>query len=73
MRRARRNRLDHVISGGDVNRDGMISREEFVDAMGKAYDRGLVKMKSDAKMAKGNLMTMDGAKSLFEDLYRGSN
>jgi hypothetical protein len=53
----------------------MITKQEFLDAMGKAYDMKMAKMKAgkDAdKMMKGNAMTMDGFKSLINDIHTGA-
>jgi len=53
----------------------MITKQEFLDAMGKAYDMKMAKMKAakDAdKMMKGNAMTMDGFKSLINDVHSGA-
>jgi hypothetical protein len=59
----------------DKNKDSMITKQEFLDAMGKAYDMKMAKMKAanDAdKMMKGSAMTMDGFKSLINDLHSGA-
>jgi hypothetical protein len=59
----------------DKNKDSMITKQEFLDAMGKAYDMKMAKMKAgkDAdKMMKGNAMTMQGFKSLLNDIHSGA-
>lgn len=56
----------------DVNKDSMVSRQEFLEAMGKMYDKGMAKMKADPKMVKGDLMTMDGVRALLQDIYKGA-
>jgi hypothetical protein len=64
-----------IFTMADKNKDSMITREEFLDAMGKAYDMKMAKMKAakDAdKMLKGNAMTMEGLKSLINDLHHGA-
>lgn len=64
-----------IFAMADKNKDSMITKQEFLDAMGKAYDMKMAKMKAakDAdKMMKGNAMTMDGFKSLINDLHSGA-
>jgi hypothetical protein len=64
-----------IFAMADKNKDSMITRQEFLDAMGKAYDMKMAKMKAakDADMMmKGNAMTMDGFKSLINDLHSGA-
>jgi Ca2+-binding EF-hand superfamily protein len=56
----------------DQNKDGVVTRQEFLDAMGKAYDRSMAKMKNDAAMVKGNAMTMDGVTALLKEIYKGA-
>jgi len=56
----------------DQNGDTMVTKKEFLDAMGKAYDRSMAKMKSDSKMIKGDMMTMDGIKALLAEIYKGA-
>jgi Ca2+-binding EF-hand superfamily protein len=61
-----------IFKMADKNNDGMVTKEEFLDAMGKAYDMKMNAMKADAKMVKGNMMTRDGLKSLLNDIYHGA-
>jgi hypothetical protein len=64
-----------IFAMADKNKDSMITKQEFLDAMGKAYDMKMAKMKAakDAdKMMKGSAMTMDGFKSLINDLHSGA-
>jgi hypothetical protein len=52
-----------------------VSRTEFLDAMGRAYDMKMAEYKksdSAGKMVKGDLMTRDGLKDLLGDIYRGA-
>jgi uncharacterized protein YdaL len=59
----------------DKNKDSMVTKQEFLDAMSKAYDMKVAKMKAakDAdKMMKGSAMTMDGFKSFINDIHHGS-
>ena len=57
----------------DVNNDGMMSRKEFMDAMGKRYDANMDKMKKmgdkGKMMMKGDAMTKDGTKMLFSEWH----
>ena len=64
-----------IFAMADKDRNSMITKQEFLDAMGKAYDMKMAKMKAakDAdKMMKGNAMTMDGLKSLINDVHSGA-
>lgn len=58
----------------DKNKDSMVTKQEFMDAMSKAYDMKMEKYKAakDSKMMKGNGMTQDGLKSLVIDIYHGA-
>ena len=67
--------FNSIFAMTDKDKNSMITREEFLDAMGKAYDMKMAKMKAakDAdKMMKGNAMTMDGFKSLINDVHSGA-
>jgi hypothetical protein len=58
----------------DTNKDGTVTRAEFITAMGKAYDTHMKKMKTKpdaAKMMKGNALTADGLRELFRATYPG--
>lgn len=61
-----------VLKMADRNKDGMVTRAEFLDAMGKAYDMKMDKMKKDGKMVKGDAMTRDGFRSLLNDIHHGA-
>lgn len=64
-----------IFATADKNKDAVITKQEFLDAMSKAYDMKMAKMKTgkDAdKMIKGTGMTMDGLKSLINDLHSGA-
>lgn len=67
--------FNRIFAMADKNQDSMITKEEFLDAMGKAYDMKMAKMKDakDAdKMVKGSAMTRDGLKSLLNDVHYGA-
>jgi hypothetical protein len=58
----------------DSNKDGTVTKAEFVAAMGKSYDAHMKKMKSmpdSAKMMKGEALTADGLRALFRATYPG--
>ena len=60
----------------DASNDGMVTREEFLKAMGKMYDDKMAAFKKMGKegagMMKGDDMTRGGFKALYMDLYSGS-
>jgi hypothetical protein len=64
--------FDKVFGMADKNHDGMVTKKEFLDAMGKVYDDKMKAMKGDAKMVKGDAMTRDGLKSVIDEIYRGA-
>jgi hypothetical protein len=56
----------------DKNKDGMVSRAEYLDEMGKIYDEAMEKMKKmpaaeQAKMMKGDQMTLTGFEKFLKD------
>ena len=57
----------------DASNDGMVTRDEFLKAMGKMYDdkmEAFKKMGKDgAGMMKGSDMTRGGFKSFYMELY----
>ena len=68
-----KDRYPQMMAAADMNKDGMVSRDEFLQAMGTMYDQKMVKMKamsatSQAKMMKDNQMTIDGYRSLFREI-----
>ena len=60
----------------DASNDGMVSREEFLAAMGKMYDEKMEKFKKmgkdGASMMKDKDMTHGGFMAFYKDLYSGS-
>jgi hypothetical protein len=66
--------FDAFFKMADKNKDNMMTRQEFVDAMGKVYDMKMEKAKAakDAKMMKGDAMTREGMKSLFNEVNSGA-
>jgi hypothetical protein len=63
-----------IFAMADKNKDTMVTKQEFLDAMSKAYDMKMSKMKSskDSTMMKGDAMTKDGVKSLINDIHSGA-
>lgn len=64
-----------IFEMADKDRNAMVTKQEFLDAMAKAYDMKMDKMKSgkDAgSMIKGSAMTKDGFKALINDLHHGA-
>jgi hypothetical protein len=66
--------FETVFKMADKNADKMVNKQEFLDAMGKAYDMKMEKMKAmkDDKMMKGDAMTREGFKSLINDIHHGA-
>ena len=66
--------FEMVFRMADKNKDGMVTRAEFMDAMGKAYDMKMSKLKAtkDTTMIKGDAMTKEALKSLFNDIHSGA-
>jgi hypothetical protein len=58
----------------DSNKDGAVTKAEFVAAMSKVYDAHMKKAKSmpdGAKMMKGEALTPEGMRALFRATYPG--
>jgi Ca2+-binding EF-hand superfamily protein len=58
----------------DVNKDGTVTKEEFLKMMAKKYDEKMDAMKKmapaeAAKMMKGEAMTTEGFISFFSNLH----
>jgi hypothetical protein len=63
----------------DTNKDGMMTKQEFMNAAGMRYDAMMVKMKKmpadkGNMMMKGDMMTKEGVKTFLDDwkVYSGS-
>jgi hypothetical protein len=63
-----------IFEMADKNKDTMITKQEFLDAMSKAYDVKMEKYKAakDTRMMKGDAMTKGGLKSLLNDIHYGA-
>jgi len=62
----------------DTNKDGMVTKQEFMNAAGMRYDAVMAEMKKmpadqSAKMMKGDMMMPDGVRKVFDFMsYKGS-
>jgi hypothetical protein len=64
-----------IFAMADKNKDATVTRAEFLDAMGRAYDMKMTAYKKagdSGKMVKGDGMTSEGLKQLIADTYRGA-
>jgi hypothetical protein len=61
-----------IFEMADRDANKLVTKQEFLEAMGKAYDMKMKAMKGDAKMVKGDAMTRDGLKDLIADIYKGA-
>jgi hypothetical protein len=68
-----KDRYPAMMAAADMNKDGMVSKDEFLQSMGKMYDEKMSKMKAmptatQAKMMKDDQMTMAGYRAMLSDL-----
>jgi hypothetical protein len=66
------------VEAADLNKDGMVSKNEFMEVMGKMYDDKMAKMKTmnpadQAKMIKNDFMTREAFRILYRDISGGGN
>jgi opacity protein-like surface antigen len=66
------------VDAADSNKDGMVSRDEYLKAMGKMYDEKMAKMKKmsaadQAKMIKDDNMTIEAFRILYREMSGGGN
>lgn len=71
-----KDRYPMMMTMADMNKDGMVSKEEFLQAMAKMYDENMGKLKampatSQAKMMKGDQLTAEGYRKLLWELGGG--
>ena len=67
--------FEMIFSMADKNKDSMVTRAEFLDAMGRAYDMKMATYKKagdSGKMVKSDAMTRDGLKQLIADVHKGA-
>jgi hypothetical protein len=75
---AAKDRYPAWVMTADANKDGMVSKDEFLQAMGKMYDDKMGKMKKmsapdQAKMMKDDQMTIDAFRVMYRDISGGGN
>jgi hypothetical protein len=68
-----KDRYPEMMAAADVNKDSMVSKEEFLQAMAKLYDAKMGKMKAmapaaQAKMMKGDQMMYEGYRAMLREL-----
>jgi len=68
-----RDRFPELMTMADANKDGMVTKEEFLAAMGKMYDDKMGKMKKmsaadQTKMMKDDAMTRAGFRFLISEI-----
>lgn len=56
----------------DTNKDKMVSKKEFLDAMSMAYDKAMKEMAKKPNMVKDDKLTMEAYKELIRQLYSGA-
>ena len=71
-----KDRYPELMTAADTNKDGMVSKDEFMAAMGKMYDDKMAKMKKmsaadQAKMFKNDQMMYDGYRALWREISGG--
>jgi hypothetical protein len=71
-----KDRYPALAAAADVNKDGMVSKEEFLQAMAKMYDEKMAKMKTmpaaeQAKMIKDDNMTIEAYRRMLAELGGG--
>jgi len=62
----------------DANKDGMVTRDEYLKYMGTMYDEKMAKMKKmspadQTKMMKDNSMTIEAFRILYREMSGGGN
>jgi len=71
-------KFDDFFKMADTNKDGMVTKQEFMNAAGMRYDAAMAEMKKmpadkSAKMMKGDMMMPDGVRKVFDFMsYKGS-
>ncbi len=72
-------KFDDFFKMADTNKDGMMTKEEFMNAAGMRFDAMMAKMKTmpadkSKMMMKGDMMTKDGSKMFVDEwkTYSGS-
>jgi hypothetical protein len=71
-----KDRYPEWVMTADANKDGMVSKDDFLHAMGKMYDDKMGKMKKmsaaeQAKMMKDDQMTIEAFRIMYRDISGG--
>jgi hypothetical protein len=71
-----KDRFPAIAAAADMNKDGMVSKEEFLQAMAKLYDERVSKIKAmpaaeQAKMMKDDNMTIEVYRRMLTELGGG--
>ena len=66
------------VETADLNKDGMVSKDEFLQVMGKMYDEKMTKMKKmspaeQAKMIKDDFMTIEAFRIMYREISGGGS
>ena len=66
------------VAASDANKDGMVSKEEFLQTMAKMYDDKMAKMKTmsaadQAKMIKDSNMTIQAYRLMYREISGGGS
>ena len=71
--------FDEFYKTADTNKDGMVSRAEFLDVAGKSFDAAMAKMakmpaEESTTLMKGDRMTKRGFKTFLDtwDAHKGA-
>lgn len=75
---AAKDRYPPWVETADLNKDGMVSKDEFMQVMTKMYDEKMAKMKKmspsdQAKMIKDDLMTIEAFRIMYREISGGGN
>ncbi len=62
--------FEWLMKQAELSRDGAVTKQQFLDAMGRAYDQAMAKMKNDPKRVQRGMLTEDGMRELLADIYR---
>jgi hypothetical protein len=71
-----KDRYPVLMAAADTNKDGMVSKEEFLQAMATMYDEKMTKMKTMApaaqsKMMKDDQMTLAAYRAFWREIQGG--
>ncbi len=76
MTASAKDRYPAWVAAADANKDGMVSKEEFLQTMGSMYDEKMAKMKKmnasdQAKMVKDGNMSIEAFRIMYRDISGG--